>query len=236
MIDHPYCRVWRPGVPARYCLERDYAPDFHDLCGGYAGLENRLRVLLDREGASDAALEAGGRRVYRLLREARYELDHNLRGILRANGCPGRAGGWGWQDFTALEPLLRLSAYRVRLPASGRELLLRPFAGWQEGQPAWYRGEYPLLLSHRETLEGASLKKALEMLAALHCVLYAQFGENLADALRPRGKKEGSGYFTAASIFVVEPPDFPEEERYGFRWEEIKKEKGWCRPFFEKRQ
>lgn len=232
MIDRPYRRVWRPGVPARYCLERAYAPDLHELCGQYTGLENRLRVLLNRGGASEAALAAGGRRVYRLLRETRYELDYNLQAILKANGYPGRARAWSWRDYTALEPLLRLSAYQIRLPASGRALLLRPFAGWLEGEPEWYRGEYPLLFPRRGEVEGASLNKALQMLAALHCVLYAQFGENLADALRPRGKREGSGYFTAASIFVTEPPDFPEEERYSFRWEEIKKKKGCCRPFF----
>lgn len=239
MTDRPYCRTWRPGVPARYCLEREFAPDFHELCGQYAGLENRLRLLLDRAGASDAALRTGGRTVYHLLREARYELDHNLCGILRSNGYPGRPRDWGWRDFTALEPLLQLSAYCVRLPAAGREMVLRPFDGWQQKQPEWYRGEYPLLLPRRETVEKARLQTAVEMVAALYCVLWAQFGENLADALRPSGKKEGSGYFTAASIFAAEPPDFPEEDRYGFRWEEIKKKKGWCRPFFasgEKRQ
>ncbi len=231
-MDRPYCRVWRPGTPARYCLERDYAADFHQLCGEYSGLENRLRALLDRRGASDEALQTGGWTVYRLLREARYELDHNLCGILRANGYPGRPRDWGWRDFAALEPLMRLSGYRVRLPAAGRELELCPFAHCQEGPPAWYRGEYPLIFPGRGAVEQATLQKALEMVAALHCVLYGQFGENLSAALRPRGAREGAGYFTASSIFVVQPPDFPEEERYGFRWEEIKKKKGWCTPFF----
>lgn len=233
MLQQPYCRAWRPGTSDRYCLDRSYASDFHDLCNEYARLENKLRNLLAHFGTSDSALKSGGKRVYALLREVRYELDHNFAQILKANRYSGRRRDWTWDDFNKLEPLLHMSEYEVSLPpCSTYPARLRPFLSWEREQPEWYRGNYRLFIAEKETYENATLEHALNMLAGLYCVLYAQFGTNLAVALRPRTRKEGEGYFTAQSIFSVKPPCFSPEEQYGFQWEAIKKKKGQCVPFF----
>lgn len=233
MLDRPYYRVWRPGISAQYCMDWKYAGDFHDLCHQYAGLENRLRTMLDRIGSYEESRYVEGKAVYALLREGRYELDYNLSRSLKANGYCGTERQYRWSDYVKLEPLMRLSEYKVYLPScSGRGTPLIPFENWKSGPSVWYSGKYPLFFPDKKTCADARLDKAIDLLAGLYIVLFAQFGENLSEALRPRSKKVGEGYFTACSIFHTEPPQFEPEEQYDFDWSELKKKKDRFRSFF----
>lgn len=232
-LTQPYCRVWRPGEDSRYCLDHKYASDLGDLCGQYAEIENALRALLEKHGTGEHAMLLTGRKIYKLARSIRYELDHSFTRILKANSYPGKAGRYTYRDFTALEKPLRLSEYRVSLPNNALQAgFFRPFFGWTEDEPDWYRGNFPLLNAFAAEVEGATLLKVLAGAAALRCVLYAQFGENLDLALAPRSKKEGTGYFTAQSIFPLKPPAFLLEECYNLDWEALKREKKRYKTFF----
>ena len=169
-------------------------------------LDHLFRVI-----EPDAAnLNAYGHEIRNLLLLASMEVEAAWSAVIRANGYSGNR--WTTNDYIKLLHPLHLSEYELRLTSYPKVPLLTPFATWDASQPTqsleWY-GAYNQTKHDREQAFGvATLKHAINAVAAAVILFYAQFGQTyykddlFETKLRFR------------QFHVTRWPAFPQEEWY----------------------
>ena len=217
MLEQAYYQIWRPGTDSNFVTNRHFSSYLTECCDGYAACENRLRKILssaEKKGILDPYKPYPP--AYPAIKKATFELQEFVRQVLNANGrktvrcVPG-------EHIALLEAPMKLSHYRCTITLFGEEYALVPFQKLREGSmERWYL-ERANIFSRPQSGETYSIMDLVTATAAVRCLLYAQFGPLSETALSPaRCKGEGSGYFTYKSLFRLTPPEWPEEEQYGF--------------------
>lgn len=232
MLTDAYFQIWRPcadGTSA-YCTASNFSKGFFELCGGYAEAENGLRAVLNHAQLKD--LDRMDPRIYSRLKLAAFELQEQYRMILAANGFKAPRSVPA-EDFSILEPAMRLSGYRAVLLFHGEEIILTPFESLPGGLDLWYLGGISPFSFKRPGLEHATLRNLLLAVAALRCLLYAQFGPQSGQAITPTRKKISEDDSRLTSIFTVTPPDWEDAQWYQITYEPPRLKAVRPYPFFD---
>jgi hypothetical protein len=113
------------------------------------------------------------------------EVEAQWKGILEANGVTPSGPYFNTSHYVRLLPVMKLDQFEVALIRYPRIVATRPFLGWDPSKAtqslSWYAA-YNQVKHDRETkFEDASLRHAIEPVAACVVMLAAQFG---ADALQ----------------------------------------------------
>jgi hypothetical protein len=126
----------------------------------------------------DDNLACFGGAIRNLLILACTECEAQWRGVLEANGCkPNRPST---ADYVKLLPALKLDEYEVRLQHYPWLAGITPYRDWNSGAPTqsilWY-DDYNAAKHDREgSFARASLKSAIDAVAAVWIMVAAQFG------------------------------------------------------------
>lgn len=223
MLNHAYHQIWRPCTSAAFVTDQYYSPFLAEDCGGYAGCENRLRAILTKAEKKGTDINDIFPGTYEALKKVTFELQEHVRQIFLANGR-GTIRNIPSADIFLLEEPMRLSEYRCTICLFGSDTELAPFTFDADHElGSWYIRAPKFFVfpwSHHE----APLIDLVNATAALRCLLYAEFGPFSEQAISPARKKgKGTGYYTYKSIFTVIPPDWPEDEHYGFSYSKDQK-------------
>ena len=215
MHEQPYRHVWRPGPSTGYCTEKEFSTFFVQQCDGYARAENGLRTLM---GGPWPQLFPHRKR-YQQMKAITFEVEENLLQIF-ADSQVEKPSRIDVSQLQRLEPAYRLTQYQVVYGMTGEKLT--PFSGLMEGELSWFLEGANVFSSNPVHRERSTPRNHILAVAALRCLLYAQYGPEVDYAIAPRDqKKQGMGYFKAQSLFTVIPPQWEEEEQYAFSLKEI---------------
>ena len=225
-LTRPYRRIFRPGVGlGDYQLDPRYAANRVESIHALKVLERDLVLLLDYVAPRNDNLAVYSQRCFELLLRAATEVEANLTAILRANDYPGSR--WDMTDYQKVEDATRLSEYEIRFNLwEGDGRAFSPFASWARGEPLkWYSDYNKVTHDRGERFALANLKNVLEAVCGLAVVLYAQFEIQAFQSTTVVYSHLGDDDGWVAhdhSVFAIRPPrSWQEDDRYGFKWEEL---------------
>jgi hypothetical protein len=191
-------------------------------------IQTDLLELFDYVEPADKNLGCYSYRMHELLMRSCIEIEANCKAILSENGYSRAGGHWNMADYKKLEATHRLSSYQVKFPVwHGDQAVRTPFSSWATGDNlTWYDAYNATKHDRHEQFEQANFANVLDAAAGLVALLTSQFGDY--DFLGPRigvltdDTFKGDGFETAiGNYFRIKYPDWPAEERYEFKWEEL---------------
>ena len=240
----PYYRIARPKafIP-NYVMDFRYAPDRRQLSRAYINIEKELRNIFNYVEPDESNLKTFSFELYSLLLRACTEVELNCKLIMEANGATPQGRHFTMNDYKKIEKASQLSKYTVKFrnwrqrnTSSGElEYLPREFCPFQNFAPAinkspdWYE-DYNLVKHNREkNLEKANLENCMNAVAGILILLYSQFGSQCIETYGIGGIAWNTIgayelHFDADVIFSIYPPqvtDWPDDELYDFKWEDI---------------
>jgi hypothetical protein len=184
-IQFPYKRTVRPFADGEYDPSNglmsfvrtpSYSSDARPYIRGFLVLQREMRNLFEFIHPSDSNLVTYSEHIGILLVRACFEVETNMKAILRENGYAS-SNNWTMNDYKKIEGSHRLSEYEVLLPEwIGAQNTLRPFASWQNSDPLdWYRS-YNLFKHDRvANLKDATFKNLVDAWSGLFVLLSAQY-------------------------------------------------------------
>jgi hypothetical protein len=236
-VDRPYFRCIRPGIDgnyseggrSEYVRHPGYAPDGGHFIRAYEILLSDLRKLFEYIEPADANESAFSYRCLELLVRACGEVEANCKAILQANGYKGRPADWDMRDFRRLQPTHRLSKYRVRFPVWRGDRSVRvPFLKWDSNEKlTWFDAHHGCKHNRHEEFPRANLEHVVDAVSGVLVLLSSQF---LTDDFGPQfltdesGLGDGFEFAVGGYLAVRLPDDWPDEERYDFRWHDLARE------------
>lgn len=187
VLDFAFKRIARPfqapcgyyiasSVDQSYLTHPEYASDRTTAVRGYHAIESDLRRLFEYVEPDDRNLGTFSSRIYEILLRASTEFEANCKAILMANDYPG-SGRWSMRDYRKIEGATRLSEYQLKLSTwTGGPKLIQPLQAWSNGKSLpWYAGYNSVKHNRVHDFGEANLKNAVESVAALFAILFAQF-------------------------------------------------------------
>lgn len=127
-----------------------------------------------------------GTKIGNVLATACFEVEAQCKGVLRANGYrfPVRPNT---EDYVKLCKPMQLGQYSVRLQRYSEYGEIWPFKGWTPGNPnvpgvgatsslPWYNAYNQVKHDQEQNFEQGTLEHALAAVAAVHVLLFAQYG------------------------------------------------------------
>jgi hypothetical protein len=232
-LERPYFCTARPRVDGRFYADRDgyvsdprYAHRPEQSVRAFILLQKDLQEVFDYIEPADSNAECYSYRLQELLARACIEVEANCKAILAANAYK-KSGNLNILDFHQVEQSHRLSGYRVRLPTwTGEQAERAPFANWaSDHRLSWYRAYNASKHDRHGSFSEANLRHAVDAVCACLVLLSAQFctedfvswNDVLFTGSTRHGMEGGIGGY-----FGVAFPDWPLEERYDFRWQDLK--------------
>lgn len=209
-------------------------PDRINYIRAFQLIEVDVLDIFDYVDPADANLATHSHKIYQLLIRACTEFESNAKQVLRANDYQKKVN-WNIHDYFKLEKACRLSEYGVISPAwSGtKKRVFEPFKAWRNKSKYhpldWYQA-YNRSKHNRAThFHDASLENALNAVAAVFIILFAQYYTQAFDPYRivnmytydPDG-----GFFPHlnAHFHIRLPTGWSYDEMYDFDWTELKEE------------
>lgn len=233
-IPKPYFHIRRPLVSRTksptaegYLFDEEYAPGRQISVNAYWLLEKDLVKIFRYIEPGNVNLSVYSHELYQLFLRACTEFESHAKSILKRNGyTASKPKDWNIKDYHKLDQAYKLSDFYVLLRAR-REgpLPLQPFGAWKEDHTLpWYK-DYNLVKHNRqENFEKANFANTLQAIAGVFAILYAQFGTLSLAPNRPPPMHSSSGPWVSPidGIFELKPAEWPDSEKYGFDWAELK--------------
>ena len=128
--------------------------------------------------------------------------------------------------YSDLEQALKLSEFCVE----SQIIIIKPiypfksFSNKIRGgrSPEWYKDYNKVKHDRLENFSFASLENVIYAIAGISVLLVAQYGQGFEKTLRS-GKVSGVEIAKMRELFIVkEVPEWPDDERYDFKWNDIK--------------
>jgi hypothetical protein len=124
-------------------------------------------------------------------------------------------------DYKKIEEATRLSEYQLKLTSwAGDAKLIQPLQPWADGGSLpWYKGYNEVKYSRVDAFEKANLQNAIDSVAAVSSVLFAQFNLLAFSSNEIVSMHDNwDGWMAHSnSIFWIKPPSsWREDECYGF--------------------
>ncbi|NQU99184.1 MAG: hypothetical protein HQ538_00440 [Parcubacteria group bacterium] len=157
--------------------------------------------------------------------------------ILRVNGYVGTQQ-WNINDYKKLEPVLKLSNYKVLINFwnNGRGLNYIPFKNWASGRSGnlvWYQNYNKVKHNREEEFHLASLENLIPSICGLFVLLFSQYGVQVFNPYQTVQSYDSLGevIHEGSSIFSIVPPVWQESEKYDFDWNAIRGQKNPFKKF-----
>jgi hypothetical protein len=182
-----YPRIWRTGEGLEQCgdpvLRVEVTPFRGSFVNSLEQIEGLFDDLLSIFRVVHPAmnnLDAYGGAIRDIIILACTEVEAQWKGVLEANSVTPSGPYFKTSDYVKLLPVMKLDQYEVALIRYPRITATGPFKSWDACHPTqslpWYAA-YNQVKHDRETkFEDASLKHAIEAVAACVVMLAAQFG------------------------------------------------------------
>lgn len=229
----PFFRLSRPNKERQfrnYVLDERYAPDRYSLIHAYHILERDLIKVFDYIDPSDDNLLVYSHRIFELYLRASTEFESNCTAILYANGYKSTKN-LSITDYYKLDKILKLNEYSVKTNIwTPQPKVFSPFSDWAnrtEFTPlSWYKNYN--LVKHNRNVEFklANLDNLLQAMSGLFVILFSQFDIQVFDPYQECSSwfESEDGYISYESrlFSITAIRTWTEEERYNFKWEEIK--------------
>jgi hypothetical protein len=236
VLSKPFKRTARPqakgkyGETGHYIKHSQYAADPLHYIRAFRVLQKDLLELFDYVEPADKNKECYSYRIHELHTRACIEVEANCKAILSENGYVKASGGdWNISDYKKLNPTHHLSSFQVRLPIwNGSENPRTPFAEWNTGNSlTWYKAYNSAKHSRHENFDQSNLRNMLDAMCGLVALLGSQFatidfgpeGFVRDDATEMGYEMAIGGYFE-----IKFPDDWPQNEWYSWKWEDLCKE------------
>lgn len=233
IIDKPYYRIRRckrfplfyDGTTDDYVLKPENMPAQvrHSMVRALDTLISDLMETLCFIEPDNRNLEVFSIRIYELLLRAATEFESSCKGILLANGYHVKPKDMRMTDYRKLDSILKLSEYEVRLSFWNSEFVLKPMLKWKQPQPLdWYDAYNQVKHNRVESFYHANMRNALNAIAAVACVVYAQLGPYIQgeDSIA-KDMSDGCTSFFYRGFEIIQP-SFDEDE-YNIKWQETYK-------------
>jgi hypothetical protein len=187
-----YPRIWRTGEgleqfgdPVLRVEDTTFRGSFVNSLEQIEGLFDDLLSIFRVVHPAMDNLDAFGGAIRDIIILACTEVEAQWKGVLEANGVTPSGPYFKTSDYVRLLPAMKLDQYEVALIRYPRISATAPFMEWDTSKATqslpWYAA-YNQVKHDRETrFEDASLKHAIEAVAACVVMLAAQFG---VDALQ----------------------------------------------------
>jgi hypothetical protein len=226
------------GGRSAYTRHPEYAPGGVHFIRAYEILLSDLRKLFEYIEPADENEIAYSYRCLELLVRACGEVEANCKAILQANAYAGKPADWNMRDYRKLQPTHRLSKYQVRFPVwRGSRSVRAPFEKWDAGEKLpWFDAHHGCKHNRDEEFPRANLGNVVDAISGVLVLLSAQF---LTDDFGQQymvdesGPGEGFEFATGGYLAVRFPDDWPEEERYNFKWQDLARTKAPFGRLFE---
>ena len=233
-IDRPYRRIYRQFVTGKnsewaYVMHPKYANSPEQYIRAFLLLQKDLQLLFDYVEPAENNLNCYSYRIHELLLRACIEIEANFKAVLFENGFTKR-GDMNMDDYKKIETSHRLSSYQIIIPVwRGRGNVRIPFAPWREGKPlSWYQAYNETKHDRHEAFSMATFENMLDAVSGLLIVLSSQFWSHdfsPADMVIVwNGPDDGTESAIGSYFRIKFPSDWPEDHRYDFKWQELKKE------------
>jgi hypothetical protein len=162
------------------------------------------------------------------------EVEANWKAILSENGYIQSGKDWNRRDYKKLNATHRLSSFKVKFPVwHGINAVRAPFASWGQsgGDLTWYDAYNAAKHDRHRQFKEANFGNLIDAVAGLVALLSSQFcdydfeGPYVTYFVDDTYK--GDGFETAVGKYfrVKYPDDWPINERYDFKWEDIKSDR-----------
>jgi hypothetical protein len=172
----------------------DYKPAFNDYIDSnimnnreYYNLLNQLEILVDDLSSifktvapQKDNLQVYGHSIRNIIILACTEIDAMMKNILEKNEIQSKGPYFNMNDYIKLLNPLRLKEYSISFSRYGDLMNITPFTDWNDKMPAkslkWYTAYNSIKHDREKNFKKATLKNAIESIAAYAIVLTAQFG------------------------------------------------------------
>lgn len=237
-INKPYKRTIRQfteearkqGGLWHYIQHEDFAESPEHYVRAFLIILKDYQNLLDYIEPADINLQTYSFRIHELLLRVCIEMEANCVAILKENGY-SKNGDWNMGDYKKINTSHRLSQYEVKLPVwNGLDNIRRPFFNWENGNSLpWWKAYNETKHNRHSEFEKATFESLTNAMCALIAIISAQFEDN-DFAPTDMGLSIGGGpqdgmKSTIGSYFRIKyPSNWNEEEKYDFKWSELKNE------------
>lgn len=203
-----------------YVLKPEYMPVEvrHSMVRALDILISDLRETLYFIEPDNRNLRVFSTRIYELLLRAATEFESNCKGILLANGYQTKPKDMKMPDYRKLDSVLKLSEYEVLLSFWNSEFVLRPVLPWKHSQPlVWYDAYNQVKHNRVESFHLANMRNALNAIAAVACIVYAQLGPYMqSEDSHVKDMSDGRTSFSYKGLEIIQPSF--EEDEYNIKW------------------
>ena len=184
-----------------------------------------LNNLYDYIEPSDDNLSVYSHRIYELLLRTATEFESNCKGILKANGYSKPESDWCIKDYFKISRATRLNEYSLTFGRWASAHEFKPFIEWNPSrreQLTWYDAYNEVKHDRYGNFKKAKLEHLMNALAGLICIMHAQYGEGMSHVgyseLGTNDIHEGT---VETPMFTIKAPHFPDDEQYGFIWDNL---------------
>lgn len=184
-----------------------------------------LNNLYDYIEPSDDNLSVYSHRIYELLLRTATEFESNCKGILKANGYSKPESDWCIKDYFKISRATRLNEYSLTFGRWATAHDFKPFVDWNPSrreQLTWYDAYNEVKHDRYGNFKKAKLEHLMNALAGLICIMHAQYGEGMSHVgyseLGTNDIHEGT---VETPMFTIKAPHFPDDEQYGFIWDNL---------------
>ena len=241
-VNKPYRRTHRPFIDGKfgnsYLMHRKYAKEPHHYLKAFLLLQNDLLDLFNYVEPADQNLKTYSHKIQQLLMRTCVEIEANFTAILIENGYKGRKSksrrpiSWNIEDYRLVNHSHRLSSYEARIPGwNGIQGLCKPYEPWKnDEQLPWYKAYNESKHDRQNNFPQAKLKYLIDAMCGLVILITAQFSNEsyqpgpIGIAIEYEGYDSDDGMISAiGGVFrVKKPADWPVEERYDFKWRDLR--------------
>lgn len=229
----PYKRTIRPFLAGGYepknggmsfVSMKSYAENPRTYIRGFEILQRDIRNIFEYIEPSDINLTAYSEKIGKLLTSACFEVESNLKAILRENSYPKSAKTMTMTDYFKVESSHRLSRYEVLLPEwTGKANVVKPFEPWVRGNSLnWYQDYNQYKHDRANNSQMANFENLIKSWCGVFVLLSAQFFDTefsidskpigFAPYFYPNDYNHGIGGY----LKIKYPNDWPDSEKYDF--------------------
>ncbi len=225
LIDGSYSN----GGNSNYIKHPDYAESPERYIKSFLLIQSDILKLFEYIEPVDKNKEAYSYRVHELFIRVCIEIESNFKAILRENGYSKASSKLSMRDYKLIEKSHKLSEYEVVLPRwEGKFGRYLPYKNWTiDKNLHWYTHYNNVKHDIHTNFKHANIKNLVEASCGLAALISSQFlNQDFSaneDYLVLNGMGDGMES-TIGGMFRVKYPTWKDSERYGFIWNEIKKQ------------
>lgn len=220
----------RNGGLWHYIKHPDFAESPEHYIRAYLIIQKDFLNLLDYIEPADKNLKTYSFRIHELLFRICVEIEANCEAILKENGY-SKSGDWDMRDYRKINKSHKLSQYEVKFPVwNGLDNIRRPFENWDlNKKPVWWGVYNKTKHSRHSEFHNADFKNLTDAICGLIALLSAQFEDNDfaptdMGASIGGGPQDGMESAIGSYFRIKYPNDWDENEKYDFKWADIKEE------------